>query len=110
MYTIDSLARYEITLRKVRQIAKMIGKCLEDCEYERPDFIPINLTGGGVSYIKGVCEVMREVLGKEIKILSPNDPQLYEPTQSAVLGLLDLALRQRYSQSSFIIKIFKKHF
>ena len=109
-YSVDALSVYEIILRKVRQIAKMIGKSLEDCEYERPDFIPINLTGGGVSYIKGVTETMREVLGKEVKIVAPDDPQISEPTQSAILGLLDLALSQNRAEGSILIKIFKKHF
>ncbi len=109
-YSVDALSVYEIILRKVRQIAKMISKSLEDCEYERPDFIPINLTGGGVSYIKGVTEAMREVLGKEVKIVAPDDPQISEPTQSAILGLLDLALSQNRAEGSILIKIFKKHF
>ena len=109
-YSVDALSVYEIILRKVRQIAKMISKSLEDCEYERPDFIPINLTGGGVSYIKGVTETMREVLGKEVKIVAPDDPQISEPTQSAILGLLDLALSQNRAEGSILIKIFKKHF
>ena len=109
-YTVDALAVYEITMRKIRQISKMISKSLEDCEYERPDFIPINLTGGGISYIKGVTEAMRDYLGKEVCIIAPNDPQISEPTQSAVLGLLDLALSQNHTQFSIFLKIFKKHF
>lgn len=109
-YTVDALAVYEITMRKVRQISKMISKSLDDCEYERPDFIPIHLTGGGISYIKGVAEAMRGYLGKEICVVAPNDPQLGAPTQSAILGLLDLALTQNRTQFSLFFKIFKKHF
>ena len=109
-YQFETLAVYEITLRKIRQISQMISRSLETCEYERPDYIPINLTGGGISYIKGICETIREFLGKEVKVVEPEVPQMSEPTNSAVLGLLDLALRQNHANLSFFIKIFKKQF
>ena len=107
-YQFDALAVYEIVQRKVRQIAKMISKSLETCAYERPDYIGINLTGGGISYIKGVAEALKEYLGKEVKILEPKVPQMDEPKNSAVLGLLDLALKQTNAHYSIFIKIFKK--
>ena len=88
----------------------MIAKSLETCEYERPDFIPVNLTGGGISFIKGVCESMREVLNKDVRIIRPEVSQMAEPDNSAILGLLDLALRQNHANYSFFIKIFKKQF
>ena len=109
-YQYDALAVYEITLRKIKQIATMINKSLESCEYERPDFIPVNLTGGGITYIKGACETLREFMGKEVRIINPDVPQMTEPINSAVLGLLDLALRQNHASYSLFIKIFKKQF
>ena len=109
-YQFDTLAVYEITVRKIKQIAKMIAKSLETCEYECPDFIPINLTGGGISFIKGVAESMREVLNKDVRIIRPEVSQMADPDNSAILGLLDLALRQNHANYSFFIKIFKKQF
>ncbi len=110
VYQFETLAVYEITMRKIRQIAKMISKSLETCEYECPDYVPISLTGGGISYIKGVCETLRGLVGKEVRVIAPDIPQMSEPTNSAVLGLLDLALRQNHASLSFFIKIFKKQF
>ena len=107
-YQFDALAVFEIVQRKVRQIAKMITKSLETCAYERPENICINLTGGGISYIKGVTETLKEYLGKEVKILEPQVPQMNEPKNSAVLGLLDFALKQTSAHYSIFIKIFKK--
>ncbi len=107
-FTFDALAVYEIVQRKVRQIAVMISKSLESCVYERPDFIGVNITGGGISYIKGVAESLKDFLGKEVTILEPQIPQMNEPRNSAVLGLLDLALRQNHARYSIFIKIFKK--
>ncbi len=107
-YTVDSLAVYEIVERKVRQIAKMIVKSLDTCTYERPEKIRINLTGGGISYIKGIREKLFEILGKAVTIREPKIPLMNEPKQSAVLGLLDMALKQNQANSSFFNKIFKK--
>ena len=107
-YTVNSLAVYEIVERKVRQIAKMIVKSLDTCTYERPEKIRINLTGGGISYIKGIREKLFEILGKAVTIREPKIPLMNEPKQSAVLGLLDMALKQNQTNSSFFNKIFKK--
>ncbi len=108
IYTVKALAVYEIVERKVRQIAKMIVKSLETCTYERPDKIRINLTGGGISYIKGIRERLFELLGKAVSIREPKIPLMNEPKLSAVLGLLDMALKQSQSNNSFFNKIFKK--
>ena len=109
-HNIETLAVYEITMRKIRQIAKMINKSLESCEYERPDYIPIYLTGGGISYIRGVCESLSKLLGKEVAVIKPDVAHMAEPVNSSVVSLLDLALKQNHASYSFFIKIFKKQF
>ncbi len=107
-YTVNSLAVYEILERKIRQIAKMIAKSLNTCTYERPEKIRLNLTGGGISYIKGIREKLFEILGKAVSVREPKIPLMNEPKQSAVLGLLDMALKQNQANNSFLNKIFKK--
>ncbi len=106
-YQFDALAVYEIVQRKIRQIARMISKSLESCNYEMPIYIALNLTGGGISYIKGVTDSLKEYLGKDVFVLQPKITQMNEPKNSAVLGLLDLALKQNIG-NTFFIKIFKK--
>lgn len=107
-YAVNSLAVYEIVERKIRQISRMIAKSLNTCTYERPEKIRINITGGGISYIKGIREKLFEILGKAVAVREPKIPLMNEPKQSAVLGLLDMALKQNQANSSFFNKIFKK--
>ena len=107
-YAVSALGVYEIVDRKIRQIAKMIVKSLNSSTYEKPEKIRINLTGGGISYIKGARERLFELLGKDVTIREPKIPLMNEPNKSAVLGLLDLALRQNQSNNSLLYKIFSK--
>lgn len=107
-YSVKALAVYEIIERKVRQIAKMVVKSLDTCTYERPEKIRINLTGGGISYIKGIREKLFEILGKAVTIREPKVPLMNEPKNSAILGLMDMALKQNEANSSIFSKIFKK--
>ncbi len=107
-YSVNALAVYEIIERKVRQIAKMVVKSLDTCTYERPEKIRINLTGGGIAYIKGIREKLFEILGKAVTIREPKVPLMNEPKNSAILGLMDMALKQNDANSSIFSKIFKK--
>ena len=107
-YQFDARTVYEIVNRRVRQIAKMVSKCLDACVYERPDYVGIKLTGGGISYIKGINDRIGEYLGKRVEIVTPNISQMNEAKNSAVLGLLDLALKQNHTNYSLFVKIFKK--
>jgi len=107
-YTVNALAVYEIVERKIRQISRMIAKSLNTCTYERPEKIRINITGGGISYIKGIREKLFEILGKAVAVREPKIPLMNEPKQSAILGLLDMALKQNQANNSFLNKIFRK--
>lgn len=107
-YTVKSLAVYEIVERKVRQIAKMISKSLDTCTYERPDKIRINLTGGGIAYIKGIKEKLFEIFGQAVTVREPQIPLMNEPKNGAILGLLDMALKQNEANNSFFGKLFRK--
>ncbi len=103
---VDAAACYDIAVTKVRQIGKMIQKCLDGCEINYLEDVPICLTGGGISYLKGVTNLLEQVLGKKIIIVGPEVPQMAEPVNSAILGLLDYALKRSRAESPFWIKIF----
>ncbi len=104
--TIDTQECYEIATAKVRQIGKMIQKCLEDCSINDLETMSIYLTGGGISYLKGVTNVLESVLDQSVEIIGPDVPQMSEPVNSAILGLLDFALKKNKAESSFWIRIF----
>ena len=84
----------EIVECRIEEIAKHILKCLNNCEYEYPHYIPISLTGGGLCYLKGAKDTLAKYLGMNVEIVSPPIPQLNKPHNSSKIGLLDIALKQ----------------
>lgn len=100
----------QVVLARVNQLARMIKKSLDGCSFEYPDYIPILLTGGGVSYIPGARDIITQVTERDTQIAKPQVPQLQEPERSSILGLLDLALKQnKTTVNLFFMKIFKKN-
>jgi len=107
-YKIDAGIANAVVSSRVTQIAKMVGKCLDSCKFEYPDYVPILLTGGGLCYLKGARDLVSKVLGKDTRVIAPPVPQLDKPHVSSLLGLLDVALKQNKLNNSLFTKIFKR--
>ena len=107
-YKVDAGIANAVVSSRVTQIAKMVGKCLDSCKFEYPDYVPILLTGGGISYLKGARDLMSKVLNKDTRVIAPPVPQLDKPHVSSILGLLDVALKQNKLDNSLFTKIFKR--
>ena len=82
----------EIVTERIDLIASLIQKCFNRCEYSFPDYIPVYLTGGGLSYLKGARDYLSKKLGRKVEIIAPALPQLNRPHFSTALGVLDIAL------------------
>jgi len=93
----------EIVGERINVIANFILKCFNRCEYEFPDYIPVHLTGGGLSYIKGARDYLSKRLGRKVEIVSPPVPGLNRPHFSTALGVLDIALDLENGLASTII-------
>lgn len=85
-------AANEIVMARIDSIASFILKCFSRCEYDFPDYIPVHLTGGGLSYIKGARDYLSKKIGRKVDIVAPPIPQLNRPHFSTSLGVLDIAL------------------
>lgn len=100
----SALATNQIAEDRVEMICSYVLKCLERCEFEFPDYVPLNLTGGGLCYVKGVKDKMAKKLGKRVEIVKPSLPNLARPDFSTEVGLLDLALTCEENQNCLICK------
>ena len=105
----------EIVASRLDMINGLINKCLTKMRSVLPqgsNYLPIYLTGGGVCLLKGGRDYISKGVGENVEVLSSKVPQLSKPTYSSVLGLLDLALKEKKTQKqSFWQKIkgwFKK--
>ena len=79
---------------RVEVIAKGILKCMSLWQYEFPDYIPIYLTGGGLSYLKGGKDLVAKIVGRNVEILSSPTTQYNKPHLTSAISLLNLAIAQ----------------
>lgn len=77
------------------QLCEQISLAFENSGYVIPDYVPLMVVGGGISYIRGAKEYVSNRLGMSVSILKPNVPLMDKPIESTILSLLDLALEQQ---------------
>lgn len=75
-------------------LCEKITESLESCGYNLPEYVTLFITGGGVTSLRGGKEHISNRLGMATEILSPKVPLMERPTESSVLSLLDIALKQ----------------
>lgn len=100
----------EITLARLDMIAGLISRSLTALKSNYNGFLPVYLTGGGISYLKGGRDYLSKSIGSNIEVLSPQVPQLNRPHFSSVLGILDLVLSQLESQKISFKEKLKRFF
>ena len=75
-------------------LCEQISDVLETSAYRIPEYVPIMVTGGGISYIRGAKEHLSKRLGVTLEVVAPKVPLMDRPTESAILSLMELALEQ----------------
>lgn len=71
-------------------LCEEIENCMDNSGYTIPEYVPLLITGGGISYLRGAKEHVANRTGLAIEIVCPKVPLLDKPTESSVLSLLDL--------------------
>ena len=94
----------QIVEERLGQICQYINRCLERCEFEFPEFIPVYLTGGGINFIRGARDLVARRLGRKVELVAPNLPHISRPDYSSEIGLLDIALELQAEDSFLLVK------
>jgi len=102
--TYSAKATNEIVEDRIEMICEYILKCLENCDYDLPEFLPIHITGGGFNFIRGLKNVLAKKLQRQVVLISPNLPNVSRPDYSSEIGLLNLLLNHEYMLNSLIEK------
>lgn len=92
MQTYSAKATNEIVLDRIEMICEYIQKCLDNCIYDLPEFLPIYVTGGGLNYMKGIKNILSKKLKRFVNLIEPSLPNMNRPDYSSEVGLLDLTL------------------
>lgn len=79
---------------RIEVIAQGIQKCFNAWQYNFPDFIPIYLTGGGLSFMKGAKDVLAKQLNKNVEIVSMPYSQYNKTNYSSSMAVLNYALNE----------------
>ena len=75
-------------------LAGYIDQVMRECPLDLSINVPIALTGGGVSFMRGAKEYLSSRLEMPIQILVPQIPFMNKPDESATLSLLNEALNR----------------
>lgn len=82
-------------LSSLDALCESVADALESSGFIVPEYVPLMITGGGISYIRGAKEHVSGRLGCTVEVIAPKVPLMDKPTESSVLSLLDLALEQK---------------
>ncbi len=80
-----------VALARLDEIADNIQKCLDSFANTPAEHLPIYLTGGGLSYLKGIKYYLGKELGRNIIIVKPS-LQYSAPDLSSVISLLNAGI------------------
>lgn len=82
---------YDLVYDRLDIIGAYVNKAIDKCEYDFPQYLPIYLIGGGISYFRGAKEYLSKLLDRPIEIIAPNIPSYNRPEYSTLIGLLRVA-------------------
>ena len=106
--------RYDFLVEEVNEIvAEVIGSlgvCINEAmaafKYECPRYIVMNLTGGGISNIRGAKDELSKVVRRPVEIIASNIPMYNKPSLSTTMGMLDISGRS-IEKENIITKLLK---
>lgn len=96
----------DIVVYSLDELCESISACLADAKISIPEYVPISVTGGGVSYIRGAKEHLSNRLNMLVEVVAPKLPHLNKPIESSYIALLDLALTQAPQKEGLFQKLF----
>ncbi|MBR5192591.1 MAG: hypothetical protein IKW33_04190 [Clostridia bacterium] len=88
----NSLEVKETVKYSLDTLCESIAETIADFGYVLPDYVPLLLTGGGITFIRGAKEHISNRLGYIVEVVAPKVPMLNSPTESSFLSLCDVVL------------------
>lgn len=95
-------AANEVVSYRIDEMAEVISKCVQLNTRERLLYLPIYLTGAGLSKIKGGRDYLAKCLGRNISYGRPPLPGKDKPELSSILSLVNSALISQESKSEWV--------
>ncbi len=102
--TYSAKATNEIVTDRIEMICDYVQKCLDSSDYDLPEFVSVNITGGGFNFIRGAKSVLTKKLKRNVSMIAPNLPNVNRPDYSSEVGLLNLVLNHNYLLDAMLVK------
>lgn len=83
----------EVVSYRLDELSEVIAKCVQMSSNNFDSYLPIYLTGGGISKIKGGCDYLAKCLGKNISYGVPNIPGKERAELASIYSLVNSALK-----------------
>ena len=83
-----------MTVEFLDNICSEIEKSIVLSKLNIPDYIPVYITGGGISYMRGAKEHISKRINMNVEVIGPSVPLFDKPINSSCFAVLDLALSQ----------------
>lgn len=96
---VDYFTLIEIIEARVEEYFCMVKSKLQENSFYN-DVSEIVIVGGGISFLNGVCELGRNILGKPVRIGIPEYPEASNPMFNTAVGIIkDVIKSSSYSET-----------
>ncbi len=82
----------KIIVENLDKLAEELENSFKKARIEIPEYLPLLITGGGITYIRGAKEHLSNRLNVNVEVIYPDLPLYNKPVNSSVLSVLNLAL------------------
>ena len=80
---------HEIVSARIEQMGTLINGLIKESGTDIPSYIPLFLSGGGISYMRGAAAELSKVLDRNVEVAAPFLPKLNKPHMSSSVGVLE---------------------
>lgn len=81
-----------IVEERTRELAGLIRAALGEMGVEINERVPIYMTGGGLTLMRGCCEFMEKELGTSVQVRMPWMPRLSSPNYASAFSVMDFVM------------------
>lgn len=91
MYVEHEAIQYIIEER-TRELCRLIKEALGEMGVEITPKLPVYMSGGGVTLMRGCCEFMEKELGTSVQVRMPWMPRLSSPNYASAFSVMDFVM------------------
>ncbi|MEA5059810.1 MAG: cell division FtsA domain-containing protein [Candidatus Pelethousia sp.] len=77
---------------RTRELAELIKNTIQEMGVRFSPSLPVYLTGGGISLMRGSCEFLEKEMGVPIKVRMPWMPRLSSPNYASAFSVMDFVM------------------